>query len=174
MPGPSQFDQRVYNALERTDFLPDDFKTWLPRYLRYLSSLQISKAQIPGIMGEVFRNVGDTGQPAFPTGWRHYSAGASAYGMVRFYKDYLGIVHLEGIAETTATPGSPLVYTLPAGYHPIEQQIVGCIGNAPVGTQVLVRVELLATGDIQVQNPAYTAFTSGSWLSLSNIHFRAG
>jgi len=174
MPGPTTFDKKVYDAMRRTDYLPDDFKTWLPRYLRYLSSLQIGKAQIPGIMGEIFKNVGDSGNPAFPTGWRHYSAGASAYGKVRYYKDYTGIVHLEGVAETTATPGSPLVYSLPAGYRPVQQQLIGCIANAPSGTQVLCRVEILVTGDIQVQNPAYTVFTSGSWLSLCDIHFRAG
>lgn len=174
MPGPTQFDKKVYEALRNTDELPDEFKTWLPRFLRYLSSLQVSKQQIPGIMGEIYRNVGDVGQPAFTTGWRHYSAGASAYGKVRFYKDYSGIVHLEGVAETTATPLTPLVYTLPPGYCPVQQQIIGCICNAPSGTQLLCRVEILSTGDIQVQNPAYTVFTSGSWLSLNDIHFRAG
>jgi len=173
MPGPSAFEKKVYDAIDRTDQLPDDFKTWLPRYLRYLSSLQIGKQQIPGIMGEIFRNVGDGNQPVFPTGWRHYSAGSSAYGRVRFYKDYSGVVHLEGLAETTATPGSPIVYTLPAGYAPSQQQIIGCIGFVG-GAQTYVRVEILQTGDIQVQNPAYTAFVAGSWLSLCDIHFRAG
>ena len=174
MPGPTGFDEKVYKALDRTDFLPDQFKTWLPRYLRYLSSLQVGKQQIPGIMGEVFRNVGDSGQPAFNTNWRAYSAGGSAYGKVRFFKDYIGMVHLEGVAETTATPGSPLVYSLPAGYRPVQQQVIGCIGNAPSETQVLVRVEILVTNNIQVQNPAYTVFTASSWLSLNDIHFRAG
>ena len=86
MPGPTQFDHKVYKALERTDYLPDEFKTWLPRYLRYLSAMQVTKTQIPGVMGEKFHNVGDVGEPAFVSPWRSYQGGGTAYGKVRFYK----------------------------------------------------------------------------------------
>jgi hypothetical protein len=149
----------------KTDFLPDEFKTWMPRYLRYLSALQVGKTQIPGVMGEVFRNVGDAGQPAFATPWRHYQAGASAYGKVRFYKDYQGIVHLEGVAETTATPGAGLIFNLPPGYRPSQQLIVGVQGSPG-----LARLEFLATGDIVLTG--FGSYTSGNWVSLANIHFR--
>lgn len=174
MPGPTAFARQVYQALDRTDDLPDDFKTWLPRYLRYLSALQISKQQIPGIMGEIFKNAGDSGQPVFNTPWRHYAAAASAYGKVRWYKDYLGIVHLDGVAETTGTPTGAVILSLPAGYRPTQQEIFFQQGAAPSATQLGVRVEILANGDIQVVNPAATTFVSGSWVSLANIHFRAG
>jgi len=173
MPGPSSFEKKVYEAMDRTDHLGDQFKTWLPRYLRYLSSLQISKQQIPGIMGEIFRNAGDAGQPAFVSPWRHYQTGTSAYGKVRFYKDYMGIVHLDGIAETTGTPGAATsILNLPAGYRPTQAEIAFQQGynGAHVGT----RVDIMATGDVLIANPAVTTFVVNSWVSLFNIHFRAG
>jgi hypothetical protein len=173
MPGPSTFDQKVYGAMRRTDYIPDEFKTWMPRYLRYLSALQVSKQQIPGVMGEVYRNVGDTGQPAFVSPWRHYAAGASAFGKVRFYKDYTGIVHLEGVAETTGTPGSSLIFSLPTGYRPTQALVLVVRATTVVGQPSdTARLDILTTGDIQVIAPDYTKFTSGSGLSFANIHFR--
>jgi hypothetical protein len=175
MPGPSSFDRKVYGAMEKTDYIPDQFKTWMPRYLRYLSALQVGKTQIPGVMGEQYRNVGDAGQPAFVSPWRHYSAGSSAFGKVRFYKDYTGIVHLEGVAETTGTPGSNLIFSLPAGYRPSQALVLVVRATTVVGQPAdTARIDILAAGDVQVITPDYTKFTSGSGLSLSNIHFRAG
>jgi len=169
MAGPSQRDQEVYNALRRPEFLPDEFKTWLPRFLRYLSALQVTKTQIPGIMGENFNIVS-----GFTTPWRHYQGGGTAYGNVRYYKDYLGIVHLEGLAETTGTPtASTNIFNLPAGYRPQEQSICLCSGNAPSGTHQSVRVDISVTGDVVIVNPAVTAFVAASWVSLANISFRA-
>lgn len=174
MPGPSTFDHKVYKALEQTDYIPDEFKSWLPRYLRYLSSLQVAKTQIPGVMGEKFHNVGDTGEPAFVSPWRHYQTGTSAYGKVRFYKDYLGIVHLEGLAETTGTPtASTAIFTLPVGYRPSETLMLFCQGYNPGGNQP-TRVDIQVNGDVVIQNPAVTTFTVNSWVSLANFHFRAG
>jgi hypothetical protein len=172
MPAPSAFDQKVYKAMERPDYYPDEFKTWLPRFLRYLSALQIGKQQIPGIMGEIYKNAEDLG--GFLSPWRHFAAAASAYGKVRVFRDYIGIVHIEGVAETTGTPGSASILNLPSGYRPVQQHIFEQAGAAPSGTQLPVRVEILATGDVQVQNPGFASFTSGSWVSLSGIHYRAG
>jgi hypothetical protein len=172
MPGPSSFDRKVYGAMEKTDYIPDEFKTWLPRYLRYLSALQVNKTQIAGIMGEVFKNIGDAGQPTFVSPWRHYAAGVSTYGKARYYKDYIGIVHLDGLAETTGTPTSETLFTLPAGYRPSQQEL-GVAMGAPGGAHQAVRVDILQTGDVQVANPPYNTFTANSWVSLFNIHFRA-
>jgi hypothetical protein len=174
MPGPSASDQRVYEALRRPEFFPDEFKTWLPRFLRYLSAMQVTKQQIPGVMGENFHNVGDVGEAAFGTNWRHYQGGGTAYGKVRYYKDYLGIVHLEGVPETTGTPGSSLLFNLPAGYRPSQALVLVVRATTVVGQPTdTARIDIQTTGDIQVIAPDYTKFTSGSGLSLSNIHFRA-
>src|SRR5215471_2086131 len=97
MPGPSQDDQKVYNALKRPEFLPDEFKTWLPRFLRYLSALQVTKTQIPGIMGENWITISGLVAP-----WRNYAGGGTGYGVPRYFKDYMGIVHLEGLLDTNA------------------------------------------------------------------------
>lgn len=172
MPGPSAEDQKVYNALRYPDFFPDEFKTWLPRFLRYLSALQVTKTQIPGVMGENFHNVGDVGEVAFTSPWRHYQGGGTVFGKVRYYKDYLGIVHLEGLAETTGTPtASTNIFNLPAGYRPGEAQMLFCQGYT--GSYAPTRVDISSTGDVSIANPAVTAFVVNSFISLANIHFRA-
>jgi hypothetical protein len=174
MAGPTAFDRKVYAALDKPEFLPDEFKTWLPRYLRYLSQLQITKQQIPGITGENWHNVGAAGEVAFVSPWRNYGGGGTAYGNVRFYKDYLGIVHLEGVTETTGTPTGPTIFTLPAGYRPGETLIFTQRATTVVGQPVdTARIDIAGTGDVQVLNPDNSKFTSGSGLSLANIHFRA-
>ena len=148
--------------------------SWLPRYLQYLSSLKVAKNQIPGIMGENWHNVGAQNEPVFVTPWRSYSAGASAYGWVRFFKDYLGFVHLEGIAETTGTPTGPTLFSLPAGYRPSQALIFTARATTVVGQPVdSVRIDILGTGEVQVIAPDNSKFTSGSALSLAGIHFRA-
>jgi hypothetical protein len=169
MAGPSVFDNKVYKALERPEFLPDEFKSWMPKYLRYLSTLQVMKGQIPGVMGEPWTNV-----TTFTTPWRHYQTGSSAYGYVRYFKDYIGFVHLEGVAETTGTPTGPTIFNLPAGYRPSQALVFIQRATTVLGQPTDdCRIDIFATGDVQVIAPDNSKFTSGSGMSFAGIHFRA-
>ena len=166
-------EQLVERVLSDPELYPPEFKANLPRLLQDNLNLQIQKQQVQGVTGEQWRIVGATGQPVFTSPWRHYQGGGTAYGTVRFYKDYLGIVHLDGLAETTGTPGSNLIFSLPAGYRPSQVQLVEARG-APGATEAATRLDIIAsTGQIQVVTPAYSGFTAGSWVSLANISFRA-
>jgi hypothetical protein len=162
----------VERVLDDPTLFPPEFKAYIPRALHDNLNLEISKQQITGISGEPWRNLGDTGQPALTSPWRSYQGGGTAFGKVRFFKDYLGFVHIDGLAETTGTPSGAVIFTLPISYRPSQQVMVIARGS-PAGTEAAVRLDLYTNGDIAVVTPAAASFTSGSWISLANIHFRA-
>jgi hypothetical protein len=167
VPGPSDFDKKVYKSLERPEFLPDEFKTWLPRYLRYLSTLQVTKQQIPGIMGENWVTAS-----GFTAPWRHYQGGGTAFGNVRYFKDFIGIVHVEGVADTTTSSAGNPIFTLPAGYRPTQNLIFFQQGYS--GSYAPFRIDIdAANGGVSVQNPAIGTLAVNSWVSFAGITFRA-
>lgn len=69
-------------------------------------------ADLSGIKGEERRLVGASGEPAFGGAWVNYDS----FRPAAFWKDVLGIVHLEGIIKDGAI--STTAFTLPAGYRP--------------------------------------------------------
>ena len=70
------------------------------------------------VESEPFRIVGAPGEPPFQNGWENNNVAGNA--PVAFYKDPIGVVHLQGDAENTAT-GQSTVFTLPPGYRPSAQ-----------------------------------------------------
>jgi hypothetical protein len=158
MPGPSSFDRKVYGAMEKTDYIPDEFKTWMPRYLRYLSALQVNKTQIPGITGEKWHNIGAAGEPPFQNGWVNYGG---TFQVAAFYKDYLGTVHLTGLIKN-GTLGQ-IGFTLPAGYRPAAYLYFPTLSNGILGG-----CRVAANGDVIIGSEG-----SNAWMSLDPINFRA-
>lgn len=63
--------------------------------------------------GEDWHYVGETGEPAFSSGW---SNGSSSYAAMAFRYREPGIVDLVGYVTTNGT--GPSVFTLPEGYRP--------------------------------------------------------
>src|ERR1043166_2218946 len=84
-----------------------------------------------GGVGEQWHYVGDSGEPAYGTGWSGY---ASPYGGIRF-KRTADLVIVQGLAQGTASNTNP-IFTLPSGFRPYADAsrtkilIYGCIGNA--------------------------------------------
>lgn len=167
MSGPTSFDQKVYDALKRPEFLPDEYKSWLPKYLRFISSLQVSKQQIPGIMGEPWRNVDAPNQPVFQNSFVNYGA---PWVPARFYKDYVGLIYVRGLVKnaTSQSPGTKTIFTLPVGYRPDQQLIFAADGSS--GSAGHHRIDVMTNGDV-VAN--FSATGAVVYLSLSNISFRA-
>jgi hypothetical protein len=63
--------------------------------------------------------VGAPGEPQFENGSADFApAGPNTFPSVGFYKDYEGIVHLEGFAKVDTGPAFVSVFTLPPGYRP--------------------------------------------------------
>jgi hypothetical protein len=110
---------------------------------------------------EPLRVVGDTGQPAFGTGWENFSA--STRPPAAFYVDRQGIVHLQGEVTRSSGTGAQ-IFVLPAGYAPELQQTFPAVGNG--GAFAVVSIE--PSGEVH--------FDSGDpgVLHLNGITWRAG
>jgi hypothetical protein len=87
----SGFAAKVMEALKRPDDLPPEFKSWIPKFLQDNLNLNISRQQIVNVLGENWRNVGDTNQPAYQNSWANFGG---LYAPAGFRIDYLGVVHL--------------------------------------------------------------------------------
>ena len=75
--------------------------------------------------GEPVRTIGEPGQPAFQNGWDNVGDPA-VVSQAGFYKDSLGMVHLEGTIFAAAD--NTVAFTLPAGYRPAVDLLL------PLGT----------------------------------------
>ena len=70
---------------------------------------------------EPWITVGGAGAPAFQNGWANFGGGLST---VAFYKDNLGNVVLKG--QATGGVVGAVIFTLPAGYLPLERRDFAC------------------------------------------------
>ena len=103
--------------------------------------------------------VGSVGEPAYENSWVSHTVGS--YPIAGFYKDSLGVVHLQGLVKN----GSPLasnIFTLPVGYRPLYSLHISVASNSAYG-----QIRIYVTGDVRVQQG------STNWLSLDGITFRA-
>jgi hypothetical protein len=97
-----------------------------------------------------------------------------AYPHAAYYRDNLGIVHLEGVAQSfdnvqadgqnQCTPGGLPISNLPAGYRPADAHIFAVDSGGAPG-----QVEILGNGDV-----VCLAGAGNQYVSLDGITFRAG
>ncbi len=105
-------------------------------------------------------------QATLGSGWSNYSS----YRPAAYYKDPLGIVHLQGVVQGTSTT-SP-VFKLLSPYWPKADVLISTTtfnnsASAVVPCQLTV---VAADGSIQVSGQCPV----GSWLTLEGITFRQG
>jgi hypothetical protein len=62
---------------------------------------------------EAWREVGASGQPGFVSGWQNYGGGRTP---LRFRKDPIGMVHVDGIVKR-ASGSDSRIFELPVGYR---------------------------------------------------------
>lgn len=172
MPKLVGLDQKFYDFLKKPEQFPDELKSWLTTFIARNQALRLNKSTLTGILGENWKNVGageDVAYGGTPS-WQDYGGG---YGGARFYKDYLNIVHLEGLVTPAVNPGSTIIFSLPAGYRPLVAQMFLQQGHN--GAYVPCRIDVLTNGDVQIVNPANTTFTgvAANFISLAGITFRA-
>jgi hypothetical protein len=105
--------------------------------------------------------VGSAGAPAYASGWEGVGSGDES---ASFYKDALGVVHLQGNAETSGPAATGRIFTLPTGYRPAGNLYFEVYGNSGVAGQIQIK----ADGSVNEW------FVSKSYVGLSNISFRAG
>lgn len=136
---------------------PDEFKSFLSRYVPGNPNIRIEDFQLPAV--EATNYVGASGQPAFLNTWANYGSGNQAAG---FYKDTIGRVHLTGLIKN-GTLGST-IFTLPANYRPELREVFMVITGA---ADQVGRVDVAADGSV--------IHVSGAvgYVQLSGISFRA-
>jgi hypothetical protein len=144
----------VQQVLGDPSLYPDEFKSWIVRWLYGNVNLSVVQGQLPAI--EKAHLVGASGEVAFGGTWVNFG---STFEPALYWKDYLGYVHLGGLVKS-GTIGTT-IFTLPAGYRPQYALTFAVYSNN-------------AFGYCQV-NPDGTVVASGGSnvsFSLSGIMFR--
>jgi len=92
----------------------------------------------------------------FTNSWLNFASGNP---IASYYKDSLGIVHLQGVIKS-GTSGTS-AFTLPAGYRPLLNQILTSTANGAFGT-----LEVGPDGTVKPNG-------SNVYISLNGITFKA-
>jgi hypothetical protein len=108
------------------------------------------------------RLIGTPGNPDFKSTFKNFGPSFTPAG---FYKDQLGIVHLQGLVDPPGFAGT--IFTLPEGYLPDQSYNFTYFGAMADSTEI-VPVVVAVDGDVE----AVTSDYSNS-LSLDGITFRA-
>jgi len=100
----------------------------------------------------------------FLNGFGQHAGADYGAGHCRYWKDAMGYVLLDGLADTPASPNGKALAQLPAGYRPVTGDIY------PAAAQgATAKIQVLSDGYITaVEAPGLT------WLSLAGIRFYAG
>jgi hypothetical protein len=110
---------------------------------------------------EAVHFIGAPGEPTF-----ELSAGNSSGGTrAGFYKDQLGIVHLQGEVNATAGGG---IFILPAGFRPADQVCTSASAFNPSTVFVINRVCVNPVGNVDNSQG-----TGTQYISLNALTFRA-
>lgn len=148
--------ERVQSILGDPSIYPDEFKSWIVRWLYGNVNLQIVQSQLPAI--ETFKAVGATGNAQFANSWVNYSGSDAA---AAYMKDLSGFVHLKGTVKSGTL--NSVIFTLPAGYRPQEYENFAVVCNGAFGV-----INIAPSGDVKMQ-----AGGSNAYITLSGITFRA-
>lgn len=123
----------------------------------YIDSVLAERTEIPQ---EGKRLVGAAYITKFENGWSNYVANSTG-----FWKDSLGVVHLEGWIQNPGGTIPSVVFTLPAGYRPDQNKIFSLYswnGSA----QVLSHVLIYTNGAVEIRGGSTTE------IALDGVTFR--
>lgn len=87
--------------------------------------------------------VGNANEPVYQGTWVAYDT-STFYG-ARFWKDPMGLVHVQGLVKSGAVPST--VFILPAGYRPSNGLLFATDTNTGHG-----RFDIAATGNVVAQS----------------------
>lgn len=111
------------------------------------------------------------------TGWTTFDTGvipqpdasADSWRYIRYNKDAMGYVHLQGMAVNNGGTNNnsttrPVIVTLPAGFRPGHTITLSVMMN-----DLTARIDIRVNGEVRLATGSSLA--NGGWISLSNIHF---
>lgn len=108
--------------------------------------------------------VGAPGEPPFENGWSNLGFG---WATVSFRKDRAGVVHLDGVLDTTGHGAGARIFGLPSGYRPCANTIMAAQSGTGAGRIDIIFQNIAGVGVIA------QSFTANSHLSLTGISFVA-
>lgn len=144
----------VERVLGDPSLYPDEFKSWITRWLFGNVNFTVTSGQLPDI--EDPHLVGGTNEIPFAGTWTNFGGTNES---AQYWKDYTGIVHLGGIVKS-GTIGTT-IFTLPAGYRPKEAKIYGVSSN-----------NLFGVCTVNPDGTVVATAGSATYFSLSGITFR--
>ena len=124
------------------------------------NAVTAEKIQDGAITAEKIADEPDWLPVTYKNGWVDYD---TTYGGAKYYKDALGLVHLQGLIKSGTTTSGTAFFTLPAGYRPGVRLIFPVTSN-----NAIARVDIQTNGDVTAN-----AGVASNWVNLSNIVFRA-
>jgi hypothetical protein len=162
---------------DSTYFLPKTGKAANSDKLDGIDSTGFVRAAVPAtgaLVGESWHEVSSFNyckglSPLCAGGWAYFG---SPYNTPAYYKDPLGIVHLKGLVQWTASFNLGIgcdfssFFQLPAGYRPAANVIAPTLKNDALG-----RVDVDADGWVTLCTSSEV--TNGDWYLLDGINFRA-
>jgi len=109
---------------------------------------------------DIVRDITPWTEPATLNTWVNYDA---VFQGVRYMKDALGFIHLQGLVKDGTVGAGIAIFILPPGHRPLKTLLF------PVATNpnTIGRVDITGAGSVEA--------TAGSntWLSLNGISFKA-
>ncbi len=147
-------DTLVRKVLGDPTLYPDEFKTWVPRWVAQNVNFQLQATQLPKVQDNNL--VGATGAAQFENAWENYG-GQNEPAL--YYIDPFRRVHIGGVVKTGAPPST--IFTLPAGYRPQYAVIRPVASNDLFGV-----VTINSDGEVTAN------VGSSTYFSLSGISFR--
>jgi hypothetical protein len=118
--------------------------------------------------GEDWHNVGDPGEPAFQNGWRNVDPPTTE--VVGFYRDPLGIVHLQGSAYLGF---NGVIFTLPEDYRPTKTRYYTTFRSNDQARELIVCGTVVnGCGNYDPGDVVITAGPSGPSVSLDGLEYR--
>jgi S-layer homology domain len=98
---------------------------------------QMAVFLIKALASEDVHLVGATGEPPFQNGWHNFDPSTTAEA--GFFKDALGIVHLQGSILTPIANNGHTAFTLPQGYRPAKLLFLPIAGSGPIAANLILQ-----------------------------------
>jgi hypothetical protein len=144
------------SALQDPSQYPDEFKSWLIRWIPDNAQIKLASYQLPDVQQTVYVD-NTNGRPALAGAWVNFGGG---YEVPGFYRDPWGRVFLCGEVKSGAAGST--IFTLPGGYRPKNREQFAVKTDTGVGA-----VDVSGNGDV-------IHITGGTGnVNLSGISFRA-
>jgi hypothetical protein len=97
---------------------------------------QMAVFLIKALGSEDVHLVNTAGEPVFQNGWHNATPTGAEAG---FFKDALGIVHLQGSIRSPIANNGATAFTLPQGYRPAKDLFLPSAGSGPIAANLILQ-----------------------------------